>query len=156
MGPFTLQPRLGLCSAQLGLGAGWCIYICYLDQTWIRSSMSLLLQTCHLSAKKCYTSRLKLQSSKQQMMDMWCRWNWAVLSPTPELCRVWIASILGQPSVNTLSHAQLELSLSSAGIVCQSHCVSLALFPSPKPWTGTGTQLAWYTLCPWVSCVTLP
>ena len=44
VGPFTLQHRLGPSSAQLGLGKGWCVYICYLDQISVRSSMSLSLQ----------------------------------------------------------------------------------------------------------------
>ena len=34
----------------LMLGAGWRIYICYLDQTWIRSFTSVSLQTSLLSA----------------------------------------------------------------------------------------------------------
>ena len=36
-GPFTPYPGLVSHSAQPGLGASWCIYICYLDQTCIAS-----------------------------------------------------------------------------------------------------------------------
>ena len=44
LGPFTLQLVLGLRSAKLKLGTGWCIYICYLDQTWKKKEKKKLNQ----------------------------------------------------------------------------------------------------------------
>ena len=50
LGPFTVQLGPNPHSVQLRLGAGWSIYICELDQTWISCSMSSSLQMRHLSA----------------------------------------------------------------------------------------------------------
>lgn len=41
LGPFTLRPKLSPHSAQLGLNAGWCIYILQSDLSLIRSFTSL-------------------------------------------------------------------------------------------------------------------
>lgn len=50
MRPFTLQPMPGSRSALLRLGAGWCMHIWDVDQTWIRSLTSRLFQMHQLSA----------------------------------------------------------------------------------------------------------
>ena len=42
--------RAVLHTARLGPGTSLCVYICHLDQTWMRSFPSSSLQTCHLSA----------------------------------------------------------------------------------------------------------
>ena len=59
-----------------GLGAGWCIDLCYLDQACVRSFTSLSLQTLHPSATRPDPSR-------QQMTYGGCRGCWATLSPSP-------------------------------------------------------------------------
>ena len=109
LGPFTLQLVLGLRSAKLKLGTGWCIYICYLDQTWkkkrkkkswIKSFVSPSFQTCHLSAicvqNKALCFRQLMTNNVMQ----------ASLSPAVKPSPAQLTFILGQPSVNERSNAQ--------------------------------------------------
>ena len=69
LGPFTLQLVLGLRSAKLKLGTGWCIYICYLDQTWKKKEKKKAESkvSCHHHSKRVicllYMSRTKLSVS---------------------------------------------------------------------------------------------
>ena len=56
MGPFALQPRLGPCLAQLGLGAGCCIYICDLPDL----NQKFYVIVTPNESFVCYTSGLEL------------------------------------------------------------------------------------------------
>ena len=67
------------CSALLRCTMGWCIYICDLDQTWMRSFMSSLLQMCPLSAVHSDHSSV--------FLTLGC-WT-VVCQPHPALCQTW-------------------------------------------------------------------
>ena len=64
VGPFTLQPWLAPRLVPLGLGTGWCTYICGLDQTGTSQLTSLFLQMRRLSAALQTTTLC----SRQRMM----------------------------------------------------------------------------------------
>lgn len=68
-------------AAQFRLGAGCCVYICDLDQTWIRRLTSLLLHIYHLGLW-----------SRQQMTHSGMQ---AALTPTLGPSWAWLTSILG-------------------------------------------------------------
>ena len=62
-GPFTPQPGLGPSFDQLGLGMGWCINTCNLDQARIRNF------TAPNASSVCHTFRPQLCSRWQMMYN---------------------------------------------------------------------------------------
>ena len=109
--PFTLRPRLGLCSAQLRLGAGWCISICSLDQIFQYHCFALIASSfCYYTSRPqfCVSNGsvlfllLYFQTTvlcfKWQMMYSGMQ---AALGPTQELSWVQCTSGLGWSSMST-------------------------------------------------------
>ena len=86
IGPFTLEPGPGPGCAWIWLGAGWWMYICDLDQIWIRSFASSLLQTLHLSMV-CQDQNSVFQTADNT------QWNASCTQPYSEPSQAWLTSV---------------------------------------------------------------
>ena len=97
----TAQAGTMLSSARAGCRL---VYLHLLSGPDLNRKFHIIMSANASSAR--YTSRLKLQHSRQQMMYTWCWWCWAALSHTPEPSRVQLTCVPGWPSVNAPFHSQ--------------------------------------------------
>lgn len=90
--PFTLPPGWGPRSAWIGLGTGCSLYVCDLNQTWIRKCDVFITPDVVIHLQRFLTTAL---CSKQQMTRGGMG---TTLSPNPDRRQMWPPPILGQPS----------------------------------------------------------